>query len=294
MTLPTEVLLITGSIEVGNTRDVKIRDRAERQRQYLEGLLAWITLTDLPIIVFCENTNTSYDFTKIIKFARLNNKILEVLVFSGNHKAQIYGKGYGEGEIVDYAMKYSQYLSHSQSFYKVTGRLFVKNFNQIKEVHAHLPNVFKLPAFAPDVDPFANLVVPEPNGWAGKLRAAARYLYVFFGRGRGRGPHDYRKHAATVFYKCNVDFFKKNLLNSYKRVNETKSYVLEHVIYEDLAGKNFSPFLVKPEIVGRSGSTGITYDGLDYSDEIKRLTEDFMQVNTQLKGAGGSYIDQAN
>lgn len=290
MPSPTEVLLITASIEARNTRDVTIRDRVERQRQYLQGLVAWITLTELPTIVFCENTNTSYDFTKLIEFARLKNKTLEVFVFGGNHKAQVYGKGYGEGEIVDYAMKNSRYLSKSQSFYKITGRLFVQNFNQIHQVHGHLLNVFKIPAFAPEADPYVNLVVPESKSWLGKVRAAARYLYIFFGRGRGRGPHDYKKHASTVFYKCNVNFFRKNLLNSYKRVNEPKSYILEHVIYEDLVGRDFSPFLVKPEIVGRSGSTGISYDGLDYSDEIKRLAEDFMQVSPQLNGTGKNSI----
>lgn len=293
MSSPTEVLLITASIEIGKTRDVAIRDRLERQRQYLQGLVAWITLTDIPTIVFCENTNSSYDFTQIIEFARARNKTLEVLVFGGNQKAQTRGKGYGEGEIVAYAMKNSHYLSRSQSFYKITGRLFVQNFEQVHQVNDHLPNVFKSPAFSPPLDPFASLVRPEASSWLGKVRAVLRYLYVFFGRGRGRGPHDYQKHTSTVFYKCSVPFFKKNLLNSYQRVNEPKSYVLEHVIYEDLVGKNLSQFLVQPEIVGRSGSTGIFYDGLDYSAEIKSLAEEFMPVKHPVNATDTNWINQA-
>jgi hypothetical protein len=293
MSLSTEVLLITASIEISNTRDVAIRDRLERQRQYLQGLVAWITLTDLPIIVFCENTNTSYDFTPIIELASRHHKTLEVLVFSGNDKAQIYGKGFGEGEIVAYAMKNSRYLSQSQTFYKITGRLFIQNFCQIQQTHANLARVFKVPAFAPEVDPFANMVEAESKSLPSKVRAVVRYLYVFFGRGRGHGPHDYRKHTATVFYKCDVNFFKKYLLNSYKRVNEPKSYVLEHVFYQDLAKREFSPFLMQPEIVGRSGGTGKLYDGLDYSDEVKRLTETFMPVSSEFSEVGKNYSNQS-
>jgi hypothetical protein len=271
-----EVLLMTASIAPGKTPTVAIQDPNERCLQYIISLLAWIELTNnIKTIIFCENTNTQYDFSRLVEFARQKGKILEVLVFSGNVKAQIYGKGYGEGEIIKYAIRHSKHLSNTTNFYKITGRLFVRNFDEIQSSHQHLENIFKCPAFSPD--PFINMIPEKPKTLLGYCRAVVRFLYVFFGRGKGRGPHDYTKHISTVFYKSNVKFFKKNLLNSYKRVNDNKSYNLEHVFYEDIINKNFSPFLKPYIIVGRSGSQGYLYPGGDYSEELKNRSIPFMQ-----------------
>jgi hypothetical protein len=274
--LTNEVLLITAAINVESSTHVAIRDKRERLLQYLTSLVAWIKLSDISTIVFCENTNTNYDFSAITEFARKEGKTLEVLIFEGNQKAQKYGKGYGEGKIVEYAIKNSLYLKNNVNFYKITGRLFIPEFDQIQAAHAILPNVFQIPAFPPENDPWIDYVPPKSENLSQHLRAALRYLYVYFGRGRGRGPHHLNQHVSTVFYKSNVSFFKKNLMNSYKRVNDYKSYVLEHTYYEDLIRQNFSPFLMNYTIVGRSGFSGSLYCGKDYPEDIKALAETFI------------------
>lgn len=78
-----EVLLMTATINVGNTPLVAIKNDKERLLQYLYSLIAWIKLTSINTIVFCENSNTSYDFLKISEFAKNEGKALEVLVFDG-------------------------------------------------------------------------------------------------------------------------------------------------------------------------------------------------------------------
>jgi hypothetical protein len=239
-------------------------------------LVAWIKLSNIETIVFCENSNTDYDFSAITKFAKNEGKALEVLIFEGNQESQKYGKGYGEGRIVEYAIKNSKHLDRNTNFYKITGRLFIPEFNQIQCTHAHLMNVFKIPAFTPEQDPWAGINPPEPENLAQHIRAALRYLYVYFGRGRGRGPHHYNKHVSTVFYKSNVAFFKRYLIHSYKRVNDSRSYALEHTFYEDLIKQDFSPFLIDYTIIGRSGSTGSLYSGQDYPESIKEIAETFL------------------
>ena len=271
-----EVLLVTASIHIQNTPYVTVRGERERLAQYLTSLIAWIKMSNISTIVFCENSNTTFDFSKIIDFAESQGKVLEVLIFSGNQESQKYGKGYGEGRIVEYAIKNSRHLAGSVNFYKITGRLFVPEFNLIQQMHLAEPNVFDIPAFSPQNDPWIGIQLPEPKTFGQHLRAKLRYLYVYFGRGRGRGPHDYSKHVSTVFYKANIDFFKKNLLHSYRRVNDSKSYALEHTFYEDLVGKRFSPFLTSPTLMGRSGSTGKSYDH-DYPEEIKNFAESFCE-----------------
>lgn len=273
--LQDEVLLITASIHIENTPFVTIRDSRERLLQYLMGLIACIKLTKINTIVFCENSNTPYDLTKVIEFAKKEGKTLEVLVFLGNKGSQRYGKGHGYGKIIEHAIKNSAYLGDNTNFYLMTGRLFVPEFNEFQQLHADLPNVFKMPAFSPERDPWAGVEQRDPKNLLEYIRAGLRYLYVFFGRGRGRRPHRYDQHIDLVFFKANVKFFKKNLLNSYKRINDSKSYALEHTFYEDLVGKSFSPFLIDYTIVGRSGATGRSYDQ-EYSEEIRRLAGSFL------------------
>jgi hypothetical protein len=271
----SEVLLITASIDIRNTPFVTIRDSRERLSQYLMGVIAWIKLTKINTIVFCENSNTSYDFSKIIEFAKSEGKTLEVLVFSGNEGSQKYGKGYGYGKIIEYAIKNSAYLTDDTNFYLISGRLFIPEFDKIQELHADTPNIFKIPAFSPDKDPWANVSSAKPENFTQYIRAGLRFLYIFFGRGRGRGPHDYQSHVCLVFFKSNVKFFRKNLIHSYRRINDSKSYALEHTFYEDLASKQFSSFLIGYTFMGRSGSTGKSYDH-DYPEEIRNLAESFL------------------
>lgn len=269
-----EVLLVTAAINVESTPYISIRDKKERLLQYLTSLVAWIKLTNINTIVFCENTATDYDFQEIVEFAKSEGKTLEILIFNGNKKAQKYGKGYGEGEIIEYAIQHSYYLRNKVSFYKITGRLFIPEFDRIYGLHSNLANVFKTPAFTPD--PWSGIGPLKPDNPVRHLRAVLRYLYVFFGRGRGRGPHQYDRHISTIFYKSNVEFFKKHLIRSYKRVNDAKNYALEHTYYEDLSKHNFSPFLTNYTIMGKCGTTGSLYCGQDYPEFIQTLAATFL------------------
>lgn len=60
-----EALLMTATINVKNTPDVTIKNQEERLLEYLCSLIAWIKLTHINKIVFCENSNTSYDFSTL-------------------------------------------------------------------------------------------------------------------------------------------------------------------------------------------------------------------------------------
>ena len=55
-------------------------------------------------------------------------KEFEWISFQGNTtKTQEKGKGYGEGEIIEYAINHSQLLAKSKMLMKLTGRFYVKN-----------------------------------------------------------------------------------------------------------------------------------------------------------------------
>jgi hypothetical protein len=139
-----ETLLLTGCVDPGSTPFLKLRDSGSRLADYERSIERWIDDSDFRAIVFCENSGYEHSYAPLVERAQAKGKNLEVLVFKGNKGAQEYGKGYGEGEIIEYALGHSVLLAESPSFYKVTGRVFVRNANAILAADADKPSAFIL------------------------------------------------------------------------------------------------------------------------------------------------------
>ena len=125
-------LLITGTITPANgVYGLYLSDRAERRRQYIESIRFYIEKADVQHIVFCENSEAPEEL-ELYKLARDEGKNFEWLSFRGNEQAVAErGKGYGEGEIIDYALNNSTVMKACTDFIKVTGRLRVININWV-------------------------------------------------------------------------------------------------------------------------------------------------------------------
>jgi hypothetical protein len=113
------------------------------------------------------------------------------------------------------------------------------------------------------------------NNFRKKIQHFNRYL-TSFDSASFREPSGSNSNAYTVFYKCNVDFYRKNLMNSYKKVRDKWGYWLEHAFYDDLVGKDFELFSEEPQVVGRSGSSGAFLSDFDFVDKVKKLAESFI------------------
>jgi hypothetical protein len=135
-------LLLTACINSGVTPYVTISNPDERLSQYIGFLMRWIKESNFDRLIFCENSNYPYDYNSLIEEAKTWKKELEILVFDGNNGAQKHGKGYGEGETLKYAIEHSRFLIDADSFYKATGRVFVKNINKLLTRDNAKDNIF--------------------------------------------------------------------------------------------------------------------------------------------------------
>ena len=144
MNLPENIVVLTATIDpsVGNVH-VVLSDKLERLNQYLENIKNLILKSDFNRIVFCENSHYQHDYSSLATLAQNHGKELEILSFMGsNDIIKVKGKGYGEGEILNYAINNSAYLkSNSTTFYKLTGRIYVDNVNKIL-ADSHHDNIF--------------------------------------------------------------------------------------------------------------------------------------------------------
>lgn len=130
-----KILLLTASVNAKLASPVytKLTNTNERLQQYKETLKRYIKETSFDVFVFCENTGFNMLEDDLIQLAEENNKTIEFLSFISNiDLVKKLGKGYGEGECIEYALKNSVNLQEeSICFFKVTGRLFIENINEI-------------------------------------------------------------------------------------------------------------------------------------------------------------------
>ncbi len=127
------LLIITGCVNVNSEMPfVTIFNENIRLKDYMKTIDWALHTSKFRDIIFCENSNYALDITEINKKAQELGKSFEYLTFLGNSKKAIeQGKGYGEGEIVDYALTNSKLIENHQFFCKITGRLKISNIENL-------------------------------------------------------------------------------------------------------------------------------------------------------------------
>lgn len=219
------VLIITSTVNVNSCLTVLI-DPEVRLKQYIDSVLFYLQSKRINKIIMCDNSLFDYSQIKVINDqAVLSGKKIEFLNFEGDlNKIQEFGKGYGEGEILQYVFKNSILIREDEyCFLKVTGRLKLSN-----------------------VDSILNYFQPEENYFQPAiLNLFAKSFKV-----------------DTRFYQLSKATFISFFMDSYKLVNDKNGFFLEHVYFKKLNEKKvkYKPFNQLPFFIGISGSTGITYE----------------------------------
>ncbi len=200
--------------------NVRVSDHERRLEYTLEGIGEWVARVPELRIVVCDGSNV--DLTSTIR-EKWPTSTIEVLHFQNNEKKVArFGKGFGEGQIIMFALKKSQLLRQAPVFMKCTGKLWVENFHEV----------------------LAN--IRRTNGFMIRWRA---------------DEHGQRKPfwVDTRFFVVEKTFFRKHLASAYRDVDIRAGHYIEHV-YAERLGKISAVrklrFVVKPEIHGVSGSTG--------------------------------------
>ena len=111
-------ILLTASIDPGNTPKVGRNNILQREQDYIKAL-QYYTRSGMPII-FCENSGyKSEEIERIIS----NSGKIEYLKFKSEFS--YLGKSHGEKEIFDYVYAHSNQLKQSEYVIKKIGRAHV-------------------------------------------------------------------------------------------------------------------------------------------------------------------------
>ena len=118
-------ILLTSSV-IAMDSTVLLKDQDSRIYHTIESLKRWSEIVPKGKFVICDGSG--FDFTNIVK-KKFPNLDIECLSFLNDaEQVKFCGKGFGEGEIIRYALKHSSYLKESEWFAKCTAKLWVENF----------------------------------------------------------------------------------------------------------------------------------------------------------------------
>lgn len=138
-------LIVTGCMTPqSGVKNLVISDPEIRKQQYMESLQYYINNTEIKNICYCDNSLAPCN-EELIKIANDKGKRLECISFQGDtEKVAEKGKGYGEGDILDYAIKNSRLIEETDVLIKVTGRLRVMNMRAILRMAAREYSYFEM------------------------------------------------------------------------------------------------------------------------------------------------------
>jgi len=147
---PRNVLLMTATIAPLHGIPALVRvDPTLRLQDYQESLAFYIGLLGkcFDAIVFAENSKS--DLAPLVATSAKSGYVdkVEFISFYGLDYPPVYGRGYGEFQLVEHAIKKSKLLSPGDIVWKVTGRYIVKNIEEIvasrpltSDLYCHMRN----------------------------------------------------------------------------------------------------------------------------------------------------------
>ncbi|HUX91538.1 MAG TPA: hypothetical protein VMV48_12715 [Gallionellaceae bacterium] len=216
-------VLLTSCIYIAD-HAVKLTDPTERINYTLESIEKWLSIAPGIRLIVCDSSG--FDFAPAVK-EKFSQADIECLFFvADKNLVQYHGKGYGEGEIIRYALQNSNHLKQSDFFAKCTAKLWVENFKECLDE------------------------------WNGKFLCKGTFSNVFSLK---KTCFD---HIDTRFYLVSKDFYFKYLIDAHINLGGTTGMSIEdsfrNVILENrLKGVIFN---TPPVIGGVGGGTGKYYN----------------------------------
>lgn len=230
--------IITGTIKPNcELKQLCLRDEEERLVQYIECIRFYIKSKAFSDIIFCENSGYGIDiFQSLITEAKRNKIRLEVMSFRGEQQKVIeQGKGYGEGEIMEYVFRNSSLIKDNDYFVKITGRLKIVNIKKIVKSLKDSRCYFNIP----------NKVLKT------------FYDTRFYGMSKQKFEQ----------------YFKMAYLEVMDEQGIYLEHIYTNVIKKhDLKVMNFPMY---PRIIGVSGTSGAVYDYVEWKCIIKDMLSKF-------------------
>lgn len=232
------IILLTGCVHPKGMPSTVVVDEDIRKRSYVDALRYYREKTPY-YIVFVDNSNVN------LSSYFENSEKMEFINFCGNDYDKRLGKGFGEGEIIEYAFKHSVYINSFKNLpiVKISGRHIVVNLKKILT----MTNFF--------IDKKETFISAHINS---KAKSVISDIFV---------AHPY--------------FYSNYLIKYTRQIDESRDYWFEHSLYDAvcLVYKDGGMVLNMPMAInqkGYSGSTGEEFQVPRFIDHLKSFIKSIL------------------
>jgi hypothetical protein len=247
MTANKVPILLTSSV-IAHDTGVALKDTEARIHLALESVSHWLKIDPKLEIVLCDGSN--HDFSSIVT-EKFPSSQIECLSFENDQElVKKFGRGYGEGEIVRYALKHSKFINRAGCFAKCTSKLWVDNYAQCLK------------------------------SWNGKLLYKGVFLNVF-----SLFKKTVFSYIDTRFYIISCSVYTKYFENAHLQIRADQGKSLEECFHEVFIQNNIyhSLFNVAPVINGVGGGTGKYYKNSNLRKIKEVLRINLVKQNSSFK-----------
>lgn len=216
-------ILLTSSV-VAHDKGVRLQNPKERARLALESIQQWRCVAPHNPIVLCDGSG--FDFRPLVAALPASGP-MEYLHFQNDVElVKQYGRGYGEGEIVRYALEHSSLIQSAGCFVKCTSKLWVENFSTCMQP------------------------------WNGRLLMKGVFDHVFSPR-----KATTLAYIDTRFYAMGVPTYRQHFLRAHEAIRAQEGYGLEESFKDIFLSTQLRGCLMNPPpvICGVGGGTGAYY-----------------------------------
>lgn len=228
-------ILLTSSVIV-HDKAVSLKNKEERIRLAMQSVKEWLKIDPRLSIVLCDGS--SFDFSELVS-KQFPDARIECLPFENNQTmVERFGRGYGEGEIVRYALQHSKFIAQAGCFAKCSSKLWVENF------------------------------LTCAKSWNGRALFKGVFLNIF-----SLFNSCEFSYIDTRFYIISTDFYRQFFENAHAKIGKKKGFGLENSFHSIITEQHIKRSLlrVSPVICGVGGGTGYYYN----NSFARRLKESF-------------------
>lgn len=216
----TPLLITTANNPPTGTPHLKMEDLATRAIAAKSSVFYFASLGAKNIVIA---DATGINLLNVDDLSYLSQMGIQVeqINYTQDHNAIISkGKGFGEGELINFSLSNSKLLQRYDSFFKCTGKVHCRNFNEIEQMISqnNVSNIFWH---------FMDNTMVKP--W-----------------------------VDTRFFYADKNFARSKIIPIYKSCDD-KVAAIEHLLYPLLNDDLSQAKAVRPLLSGFSGGTGLPY-----------------------------------
>lgn len=208
------LLVTTANNPPAGVPNLKMTDSAGRLIAAKAAVYYWASMGVKDITIADATGSVLLSGEELRGFSQIGCSIEQISYQQDAEAVRKFGKGYGEGRLMEFALQNSERLRASASFYKCTGKVFCRNFRDIDLMirNNNVQNLF----------------------WVGSYTGTIMHFV------------DLR------FFLCSHDLFRSTLLPSYLATSAGGDYV-EELVTPGIQSALRAGKTVRPRLSGFSG-----------------------------------------